>query len=373
MGRSFDNVDFKVAEAEYFLERLSVRDCVHPEIDFLLSAYASAARSITFTLKAVLNGTAGFAEWYSVREEQLRANGLARYFLELRNVTQKTGATVVNRSRDQVQLRRILLLQLSGKGRTWFGDSGEKMPPAPDTEVAAAAQQHFRTLLEIVYECYVDFGPLIDPQQHYTPEHFERIGKTIEDAEEELGYPRGWTSLGKRESAADIPYRFEMLRRHAAGECAINDIFLRYLGRTTPAPRPLPPPKLPDDEGWSELKSGGNVWIPQELRKTGTPEGDIDAYIASLKRETPVPVAVAVAAEKDDFHRLRELIFAAVSRIQPGYFEVPVAGTDELAIRERIFCYEFYHQLRLVATDARFPYMIGGELDKGDTRSSAAA
>ena len=43
-----------------------------------------------------------------------------------------------------------------------------------------------------------------------------------------------------------------------------------------------------------------------------------------------------------------------------------MAGTDELAIRERIFCYEFYHQLRLVATDARFPYMIGEpELDKG--------
>jgi hypothetical protein len=247
MGRSFDNVDFKVAESEYVLEKLRARGCTRPEIDFLLSAYAAAARSITFTMNAVLGEIEGFGEWYAVRQARLRADPLARYFVELRNHTQKTGAQVVNQIRSAEKLREHLARQLSGNRGNWFGDSGEALPPAPEMEVSEAAFTHFRTLLEIVYECYVDFGPVIDPQQHYTPEHFAKLGKTAEDAEEELGYPRGWTSLGKT-GPSDIPYRFELLRRYAAGEGGLNEMFVRYLGKTTPRPAPLPERVIPDDE-----------------------------------------------------------------------------------------------------------------------------
>ncbi|HTL67242.1 MAG TPA: hypothetical protein VL200_06250 [Lacunisphaera sp.] len=361
-------MDHKVAEAEFFLNMMWGRNSEHPQIDFLLSAYVSAARSITFALKAVLRETPGFAEWYAVREGQLRANALAKYFLELRNVMQKTGAMVVNRSASRDQLARILTRQLSGQRRTWFGESGEKgLPPAPDMEVPAAALQHFRTLLEIVYDCYVDFGPLIDPQQYYTPEHFSKIGRTIEDAEEALGYPRGWTSLGKRDTLEYIAHRFEMLRRHAAGTGGLNEIFARHLGRTTPAPAPLPPLDLPE-EGWSDLPSGGRVYIPKELRKTGSAEGDIAAYIASLKTGRPEPEQIAEDSspvKSEDFLALQKLIFSAVRKIPHTCFEVAVAGTDEPVIRERVFCYEFYHQLRVLATETGFAYSIGPELDKG--------
>jgi hypothetical protein len=185
MHRSFDNVDFKVAETEYFLRRLRAHDCVFPEIDFILSAYASAARSITLSLKAVLGEAEGFASWYALHEARLRADPVARYFLELRNYTQKTGATVVNRSRSSEKLKELLALQLLGKSKhvgkkTWFGDSGEALPAAPEMEVGEAALAHFRTLLEIVYQCYVDFGPVIDPQQHYTPEHYARIRPNLQ-------------------------------------------------------------------------------------------------------------------------------------------------------------------------------------------------
>lgn len=60
-------------------------------------------------------------------------------------------------------------------------------------------------------------------------------------------YPRCWTSLGKT-GPADIPYRFELLRRHAAGEGGLNEMFARYLGKTTPRPAPLPKRVMPDDE-----------------------------------------------------------------------------------------------------------------------------
>lgn len=362
MVRSFDNVDFKVAEAEYFLERLRSRDCMFPEIDFVLSAYASAARSITLALKAVLADAEGFATWYSEREAKLKSDPLARYFVELRNYTQKTGAQVVNRAGSREKLRELLGRQMRGRGN-WFGESGEALPPAPDMEVGEAALVHFQTLLEIVYECYVDFGPVIDPQQHYTPEHYARLGKTVEDAEEELGYPRGWTSLGKN-GPEDIPWRFELLRRHAAGAGGLNEIFERYLGKTTPQPAPLPERTLPENEGWSRLQDGSRIWIPKELRKTGTVEGDLTAYIGSLKAAHGAAPA-APSFEEQEFTRLRRFITVAILQIPARCFEVSVAGTKELAIRERIFCYELYHYLRTAFDDAGFRYTLAGELDKG--------
>jgi hypothetical protein len=41
----------------------------------------------------------------------------------------------------------------------------------------------------------------------------------------------------------------------------------------------------------------------------------------------------------------------------------PVAGQADLIYRERVYCYELYHQLR-VATGDDFGYSLGGEVDK---------
>jgi hypothetical protein len=91
-------------------------------------------------------------------------------------------------------------------------------------------------ILSLVYECYVDFGPEVDAQQRYTAEYFAKRGKTIEDAEQELGFPRGYTDIGRPDLE---PYRWELLRRRSPG-CEINEIFEEYLGRTAPCPQPLP-------------------------------------------------------------------------------------------------------------------------------------
>jgi hypothetical protein len=370
MKRSFDNVDHKVEEAEYFLSLMEAKNAFIPEINFLLSAYASAARSITFALKAVLGDAPGFGEWYARHQAVLRADSVAKYFIELRNFSQKTGATVVNRLSSRTDLATFIKGQFAGGKKHWFGSSGEEMPPAPDMDVAQGCRQNFVQLLKIIYSCYCDFGPLIDPQQHYTPEHYAKSGKTIEDAEQELGYPRGWTGTGEFADAKYLPYRFEMLRRYAAGACAINPLFGKYLGRITPAPAPLPPIDLPEDEGWMRTKSGSRVWIPKAFRKTGSAEGDLDLYLQSLRssRERNVGDATSAATttlESSDFSWLRELVFSAARQIPSACFQVPVAGTPHRAIRERLFCYEFYHHLRLAATGAGFPYSIGGELDKG--------
>lgn len=225
MARSFDVVDWKVIEAEFFLRQL--KDC---GADFVAvrcfsSAFVAAARSITFALQASISGLPQFEGWYKEKQAALKQNKLARFFHEYRCVSQHVGDDPVRAGSG-------------GPGQPWlfwFMPSPD-LKEVPEEDLVSAASQYFQTLLELVYECYVRFGPEIDPHQRYTAEHFASLGLTIADAEEEIGFPRGWTDIG--DPSAE-PYRWQAIRRSVSG-CGINDIFNEYLGRTTPLPAALP-------------------------------------------------------------------------------------------------------------------------------------
>ena len=64
--------------------------------------------------------------------------------------------------------------------------------------------------------------------------------------------------------------------------------------------------------------------------------------------------------------RFLELLNQATARIPEDYFWLPVAYTDEQFYRERIYCYELYHQIRmLLAEDEDLrSYSLAGEVDK---------
>jgi hypothetical protein len=51
----------------------------------------------------------------------------------------------------------------------------------------------------------------------------------------------------------------------------------------------------------------------------------------------------------------------AAARIAGEYFHLPVADADAV-YRERVYCYELYHQLR--SDWGAFPFALGGEIDK---------
>ncbi|RTQ50905.1 hypothetical protein EJV47_09840 [Hymenobacter gummosus] len=57
-----------------------------------------------------------------------------------------------------------------------------------------------------------------------------------------------------------------------------------------------------------------------------------------------------------------DLFRVALSRIESKYFDLQVAYKQNHIIRERIFCYELYHQLR--ALSQHLPLTINGEPDK---------
>lgn len=103
-------------------------------------------------------------------------------------------------------------------------------------EVLDACTIYSKILCEIVYDCYIRFRPLIDAKERYTVEYFRSLGKTIEDAEEEFGFPRGWTAIG---DPSAISYRWQSLRDQESG-WEINHIFDKYIGRVIPFPERLP-------------------------------------------------------------------------------------------------------------------------------------
>jgi hypothetical protein len=58
-----------------------------------------------------------------------------------------------------------------------------------------------------------------------------------------------------------------------------------------------------------------------------------------------------------------ECLRAATQDIQRAYMFLPVAGSVLPVYRERVYCYELYHQLRLFWGDYG-GYSLGGEVDK---------
>jgi len=224
LRRSFSIVDHKVAEAEFFLGRLHECSFNVFQAHCYTRAFISSARSIAFALQAVMSKEDGFSDWYARHQATLRDDRLARFFHEFRTVNQHIGDNLVRGG--QVK---------EGTIRHYFMPSRD-LPEVPEVDLAEAAEAYFRTVLQIVFDCYVRFGPQIDQQQRFTADYFASIGKTIADAEEELGLPRGWTDV----VPGAIEYRWQALRDHVADGCEINRIFEQYLGVSTPRPARLP-------------------------------------------------------------------------------------------------------------------------------------
>jgi hypothetical protein len=63
------------------------------------------------------------------------------------------------------------------------------------------------------------------------------------------------------------------------------------------------------------------------------------------------------------------LFKAAMGKISASYINLPVAGSSQLKFRERVYCYELYHQLRVAQELQEFKELLGslqiaGEPDK---------
>jgi len=66
---------------------------------------------------------------------------------------------------------------------------------------------------------------------------------------------------------------------------------------------------------------------------------------------------------KEALADVTEWLLRASSEVGQQYFQLPVAGSEEPAYRERVYCYELYHRWRTHWPDT-FPFSLSGEIDK---------
>ena len=223
MGRSFGIVEQKIEESDFFLTKLEETIKYAPfdfEPQYYLSAFASATRSITFTIQASISDLEGFDSWYKEHQNRLRQNKLAKYFLEARNLSQKIGYYLIGGAKSFKDEYG------KSKEKHYFQVfSSKQLEYVPEEDVLTCCKEYYKTLLIVVLDCYKVFGYQIDPELYFTCENLIKTNKTIEDFEEQAGYPRGWTeNLG-----LDINQRVELIRNHHP-KPTIDWIFEKYLG-----------------------------------------------------------------------------------------------------------------------------------------------
>lgn len=224
MAQSFGIVEEKLYETEFFLEKLRKSDDISAEARYYFSAFVSSARSVTFVLQATMSDFSDFQTWYESARTKLKSDLLASFFVELRNDSIHKGLNRLNEVTAE-HLREHLASQLRGQRDhvivlpNLHGKEGTTLADA-----VRASEVYFKLLLKIVYECYVRFKCIVDPRWYFTQENFLSMGKTLEDAVVELGYPEEWASCTEEEEA-----EWHVLRQQQP-PCQINDLFNKYLG-----------------------------------------------------------------------------------------------------------------------------------------------
>ena len=67
------------------------------------------------------------------------------------------------------------------------------------------------------------------------------------------------------------------------------------------------------------------------------------------------------------FNDLRELIVTSMIQVDEKYFNFKIANKKDLIHRERVYCYELYHQMRNLQNEMKFNnYSINAEPDKSN-------
>ncbi len=216
-AKGFHIVGSKVGEADYFLGQLEKTKDEYEIFKYNLSAFASAARSISFHIQSVMRHYPGFNEWYEVRQNILKKNELAKFFLNLRNLTQKEDEPPVGftgKMRNGVIRHHAFF---------WDYKNNEYRPIG---DVVDLSKEYLITLLEITYECYRDFSVYVDPRAIFTKQGLAKLGWCIEDIEEAVGLPRGFTDIQNGVNNDDE--RLKLLQRDYQGDEVMEQYFDKY-------------------------------------------------------------------------------------------------------------------------------------------------
>lgn len=192
-------VEERLLEAKYFALQLAKQGGIN-RFGYQLNAFLSAARSVTFLIQKEMARVPGFREWWECQRRALACDSAACFFLNLRNFSQKEG--------------RVSLVGCSVGPRRWSYRFAGNTAPVPSTlldrDVAECCHEHVAKLARIVLACADVFPYYSCPRRAITVAGLAALSLLLEDVEDVVGLPRGWTDVG-------LDGRLDVLRAHVDG------------------------------------------------------------------------------------------------------------------------------------------------------------
>jgi hypothetical protein len=217
-------VEERLQEANYFVRRLAMQ----PHADrfgYELNAFLSAARSVTFILQKELSDAPGFSEWWIEQRDLLFRDPAARFFLELRNYSQKEGriSTVG------------VLLSKKGKRRRWLRKFAGTANPVPaellNRDVVECCREHLAKLACAILACADAFPYYCCPRRALTPAGMRALGFTLDEVAIALGFPKEWIEVVDE---AERHHCLEVFQRHVD---AVDFAAIRHIAHPRSRPR----------------------------------------------------------------------------------------------------------------------------------------
>ncbi|WP_158515903.1 hypothetical protein [Pararhodobacter sp. CCB-MM2] len=186
----------KLLEAEYFLCRSMEADGIY--FQYELNAFLSASRNVTFIMQSSMSRVAGFGDWYAEKQAIMRNDPAMRFFLELRNVSQKQGPV------------SYVSGAIIGGGYTYrFVEDRTKLPrDVIGKDIRVACAEHLVKLGSLLSDFYTDMPFDACPWRAFSEAGMKALHFEWSDVEVAVGYPSGWANV-------DIPAeeKFKHLRR----------------------------------------------------------------------------------------------------------------------------------------------------------------
>jgi len=182
-------VEERLLEAEYFVRRLG-RQRDADRFGYELNAFVAAARSITFVLQKEMSAVPGFSAWWASEQRSLARDPAAVFFVKLRNLSQHQG-----------RISLVGVTASDGPRRTWsyrFAGNPDAVPPdVLHRDAADCCREHLAKLAGVVLACTEAFPFYSCPKRALTPAGVAALQISLEDAEETLGFPRGWSQAAE--------------------------------------------------------------------------------------------------------------------------------------------------------------------------------
>lgn len=214
----------KLLEAEYFLGKTTTAR--GQEFQFELNAFLSASRSVTFFLQKAFAHVLGFEEWYVGQQEKMKADAAMRFFLELRNISQKQSP--------------ICFVGGSIGGGRWSYRFVGNSQPVPeeliDCDIGWCCAQQLSKLASILVECVHTFPFHSCPHKALTEEGMDALNYGWRDIETAIGLPAGYTEVAGISTSDKLrilrrefePLAVEAIERIAAGDLQLNGMPIQF-------------------------------------------------------------------------------------------------------------------------------------------------